>query len=182
MKAEPIDVLFEEQQPMRQPWVWIIVLAISLTLVGMFGSGLYRQLYLGKPWGTNPMSDRALIAISAAIIAVALALPFLLLAVRLSVRVSASTLQVHYAPFFNRRIPLRSIAGCKAVAYQPLRDFGGWGIRFSLTGKGRAYNVSGNRGVQLELASGKRLLIGSQRADELASAIETAREPASSLL
>lgn len=34
MKAEPIDVLFEEQQPMRQPWVWILVLANSLMLIG----------------------------------------------------------------------------------------------------------------------------------------------------
>jgi hypothetical protein len=35
-----------------------------------------------------------------------------------------------------------------------------------------AYNVSGNRGVQLELVSGKRILIGSQQAEELAAAIE----------
>ena len=178
MNVKPIDVLFEEQQSMRQPWVWILVLVNSLTLVGLLGYGLYQQLYLGEPWGTGPVSDRALIAISVFSFAIALGLPVLVLGVRLSVRVSASTLHVHYAPFINRRIPLSSIAESKAVAYQPLRDFGGWGIRFSLSGKGRAYNISGNHGVQLKLATGKLLLIGSQRADELAHAIETAKRPA----
>jgi hypothetical protein len=37
--------------------------------------------------------------------------------------------------------------------------------------RGRAYNVSGNRGVEITLANGKRVLIGSQRSDELAAAI-----------
>jgi len=34
-----------------------------------------------------------------------------------------------------------------------------------------AYNVSGDRGVQLELMNGVRILIGSERAGELAEAI-----------
>jgi hypothetical protein len=39
-------------------------------------------------------------------------------------------------------------------------EYGGWGIKYGKMGK--AYNVSGNRGVQLEFTDGKRLLIGSQ--------------------
>jgi hypothetical protein len=42
-----------------------------------------------------------------------------------------------------------------------------------------AYNVSGKEGVQLELANGKRILIGSQRAEELARAIGEAKGQAS---
>ena len=41
-----------------------------------------------------------------------------------------------------------------------------------MTGWGKAYNVSGNRGLQLELSSGKKILIGSQRADELARILQ----------
>ena len=37
---------------------------------------------------------------------------------------------------------------------------------------GKAYNVSGNRGVQLKLSTGNGLLIGSQRPEELAQAIQ----------
>jgi len=36
---------------------------------------------------------------------------------------------------------------------------------------GKAYNVSGNRGVQLEFTDGKCLLIGSQKPEQLDSAI-----------
>ena len=54
--------------------------------------------------------------------------------------------------------------------YRPIREYGGYGIRYS--SKGKAYNVSGDRGVQIELLNGERLLIGSQRADELWRAIQ----------
>lgn len=41
------------------------------------------------------------------------------------------------------------------------RDYGGWGIRYGR--KGKAFNVFGSRGLQLEFTNGKRLLIGSQK-------------------
>ncbi len=44
------------------------------------------------------------------------------------------------------------------------------GIRWA--GKGRmAYNVSGNKGVEIALADGHSVMVGSQRPDELAEAI-----------
>jgi hypothetical protein len=36
-----------------------------------------------------------------------------------------------------------------------------------------AYNVSGNRGVDLRLTNGKSLMIGSQRPEEFALALQT---------
>jgi hypothetical protein len=41
-----------------------------------------------------------------------------------------------------------------------------------------AYNVSGNQGVDLTLRDGRRVMLGSQRADELAAAIEARIKPA----
>jgi hypothetical protein len=49
--------------------------------------------------------------------------------------------------------------------YNPILEFGGWGIRFGF--KGMAYNVSGNKGLQLEFKNGEKLLIGTNRAEEL---------------
>jgi hypothetical protein len=60
----------------------------------------------------------------------------------------------------------------EAITYSPLRDYGGWGIRRGA--KGKAYNVSGNHGVRLELSDGKRILIGSQRPEELSEAVAAA--------
>lgn len=50
--------------------------------------------------------------------------------------------------------------------YRPILDYGGWGIRWA-PGKGWAYTVRGNLGVQLELSDGKRLLVGSQSPEGL---------------
>ena len=74
-----------------------------------------------------------------------------------------------------KRFGAEDLSGCYAREYKPIREYGGWGIRCSLK-KGRAYNVSGNKGVQLVLKNGKQLLIGSQRADELEEAIRSIRE------
>jgi len=69
----------------------------------------------------------------------------------------------------------QEIESLEARTYRPIREYGGWGIRFGAGGK--AYNVSGNRGLQLTFRGGrtKHVLIGSQRAEELAMAVESAR-------
>ena len=75
----------------------------------------------------------------------------------------------------RRRFAFDDIASCEARTYRPLLEYGGWGIRWGPSG--RAYNVKGNRGVQLVLSSGKRLLVGSQKAEELATAITRGKDP-----
>jgi hypothetical protein len=79
-----------------------------------------------------------------------------------------------YAQFFpltrQHRFPWPEIGSCEVRTYRPLLEYGGWGVRCGRRGK--AYNVRGNRGVQLEFTDGKRLLIGSQRSEELAAAIQ----------
>jgi hypothetical protein len=89
--------------------------------------------------------------------------------IRLTVRVDHGHLHIHFFPLLTRNIPLEQIEQWEPRTYHPLLEYGGWGLRRGW--KGWAYNISGNRGVQLTLADGKRLLIGSQRADELAAAI-----------
>ena len=54
--------------------------------------------------------------------------------------------------------------------YSPIREFGGWGIRG--LGDKRAYNTSGNMGLQLELKNGKRILFGTHKPEEWAKAIK----------
>jgi hypothetical protein len=60
-----------------------------------------------------------------------------------------------------------------ARTYKPLSEYGGWGIKYGRSGW--AYNIIGDQGVQLELDNGKRILIGSQHAEELEQAINTYR-------
>jgi hypothetical protein len=51
--------------------------------------------------------------------------------------------------------------------YSPIAEYGGWGLRLGLFGKGQAYNVSGDKGLQLEFTTGQRLLIGTNKPEEL---------------
>ena len=46
-------------------------------------------------------------------------------------------------------------------------EYGGWGLRLGLFGNGKAFNVSGDKGLQLEFTDNKKLLIGTNRPEEL---------------
>ena len=62
------------------------------------------------------------------------------------------------------------------MTFRPIADYGFWGVRSGRDGT-RALIARGNRGVRLELADGSFLLIGSQRPEALARAIEHAMQP-----
>lgn len=74
--------------------------------------------------------------------------------------------------FIDRLIPFAEITSAESVRYRPILDYGGWGYR--LSPKGKAYNMRGDKGVALSLKDGGKIMLGSQRPDELAEAI-TAR-------
>jgi len=110
-------------------------------------------------------------------IGVPIAVTALFLLLKLETEVRPDGLYVRYLPFhihFKRFGP-EDLSEYYARRYKPIREYGGWGIRYSLR-NGKAYNVSGNKGVQLVLSSGKKLLIGSQKADELETAIRSIME------
>ncbi len=72
-------------------------------------------------------------------------------------------------PLVRKRIPFDSILEARAVVYRPIRDFGGWGIRF---GKGvSAWTIRGNAAVRLELEGRGAFLLGSMDARRLAAQI-----------
>ncbi|NQX76517.1 MAG: hypothetical protein HRT75_02160 [Gilvibacter sp.] len=56
--------------------------------------------------------------------------------------------------------------------YSPIGEYGGWGYRLSFSkSTGRAYNVSGNLGIQIELKNGKRVLVGTRKKEEAEAVI-----------
>jgi len=77
------------------------------------------------------------------------------------------------------KIPLEDLTAYGARTYSPIREYGGWGIRYRRRSK--AYNARGNRGVQLHLRNGEQILIGSQKPEEFVKAIDIALAPHASL-
>jgi hypothetical protein len=168
MPAQVEDVLFEEEQSFRQTWLWVLMVGTLAILTVSFGIALF------KADGQEDIVP-AITGVGFGIV-VAIGAAFLIYYMKLIVRVDAGGLHVRFRPLVKRDIPLHDIARCEARTYHPILEYGGWGIRCSW--KGMAYNVSGNRGAQLEFTNGKRLLIGSQRPEELAAAIDQAKQQA----
>jgi hypothetical protein len=70
-------------------------------------------------------------------------------------------------------IPADRISAAEVVRYDPMAEYGGWGIRHNLHIPGdHAMNQVGDRGVRIQLNSGVRWLIGSEQPEALHRAIE----------
>jgi hypothetical protein len=162
-----ISLLNREIQHFRQPWLWILILFISISAVW----GMIQQLFLGKPFGNNPAPDTTLIII---VIIFGFGFPYAFYKMNLTTEVRSDGIYYCFFPFHLsfRKITLEGLVKYEVRTYNPIRDYGGWGIRWG--SKGKAYNVSGNRGVYLEFSDGKRLLIGSQKPEKFAEALDLA--------
>lgn len=160
---------FEEQQRFDQWWLWLIVLIMT----GLMWWGFIQQVILGQPWGTNPPPNWVLWMCVGLF---GIGLPILFRSLRLDTQVTEEYVRVRLRPFRWVTFPRDTILTCAARTYRPIREYGGWGIRYGFK-RGWAYNVRGNRGVQLTLTNRKPVLIGSQREEELAAAINDARAP-----
>lgn len=167
---------FYEVQRFNQRWLWVILILMMLTMLGIFGYGFIQQLVFGIPFGDRPVSDKVLVISGSLILLFSGGLVYIFYTLRLITEVRTDGVYLRFYPFWSKVIPYADITSCNARQYKPLREYGGWGIKYGPSGW--AYNISGDRGAQLELKNGKRILIGSQRADDLAQAINAAR-PAS---
>ncbi len=162
---------FSELQRFTQRWLWVLLIAGGVVAVSVFGHGLVQQLILERPWGDRPISDSALIMVSVVVTLFVFGMIYIFWQLRLHTVVDDEGIFVRFVPFPGSRILFSEIQSCEARTYRPLYEYGGWGIKWGRSGK--AFNISGDRGVQLVMKDGKRILIGSQRADELAAAIRS---------
>ncbi len=156
-------VTFREVQYMRQVlWVMLLVLGIA----ALMWWGFYQQIVLGKPWGSNPGPDWVMWLL---LLIFGIGFPLAFYSMRLIVELLDDCVSIHYVPLTKTRILLSDIQAVEARTYSPIREYGGWGIRGR--SNRRAYNVSGNRGVELTMNDGRMIMIGSQKAEDLALAI-----------
>lgn len=161
------ETLFHEVQPLRIWWVWLVML-IPIALTWWF---FIAQVIFGTPIGDNPSPDVVALVIW---LFFGVGLPLFAHYTKLITDVQTDGVYLRFFPLYSRTIALDDIVTYEARQYRPLIEYGGWGIRFGRHNK-RAYTMGGNRGVELELTGGARLLIGSQRPEELASALATAK-------
>lgn len=161
-----MKVLFKEKQR-----VSLVSLAVSLPIFILLVINLYRlsdnQLSFGSNLVNNPGLSSLLILVGLLVLASIL--------VKLETSITSSGITVSFFPVLlkPRTILWSDVDSVFVREYNPLQEFGGWGLfRVNLPvqrglGNNRAINLKGNKGLQLVMKDGSRLLIGTQKVEEL---------------
>lgn len=146
-----MKILFEEKQKFTQWWLWAIILGCSLLLF-LPNTGMILDLVLG------------------------IAIPLIFYLFELRTFITEEGLHYQFFPFHFKKhlIKIEEIEEIEALQYKPISDYGGWGIRYGF--KGKAYNVSGNKGVKIHLKNKRHILFGSQKHNKFAKALTKIRK------
>jgi hypothetical protein len=157
---------FTEKQYFRQLWIWSVLFAGNLFFLYI----LWKQFYdVSKP---APDPDQE-IGLTIGVIGLLL-VNVLFLFARLETRIDREGIHYRYLPFipFWRKRLWTEIESVNVRKYSPILEYGGWGVRIGMMGKGWAVNVSGNKGLQLKTKKKRDLLIGTSKPDELLTFIQ----------
>lgn len=121
---------------------------IMVLLVGLLGFIAWNQIR-----GNAPTS---------AVVFPLLIMAFLMAIIagmHVSIRVDTH-LQVRFWPFPPRNVSFADIAAVEVAKYRPIREFGGWGLRWNR--QGTAYTTSGSIGVRVDLKNGRYLMLSAK--------------------
>jgi len=147
---------FKEEQKFRQVWLWGIILGLPI-LLSIF--------LLSESFGDTPLPTNVLI--------IGLLLPWayvlLLWILCLRTKIDRDAVVIQFFPFRKKRIGWDEVESTEVLNYGFV---GGYGIRM-WTRYGTVYNVSGHMGLALQLKNGKKVCIGTQRAEELEKFIDS---------
>lgn len=147
-----------------------------------FWYGLYVQLELGRPWGSEPMSDNQLV-VTAIVMTLFMAGILLLFHLqKLDITITDEGIRYRFLPFIRkeRLIKPSEIDQWTVEKYNPLLSYGGWGMRRSFGRLGlprrkksdKAYIVYGNLGLRLKFKDGTSLTMSTLRKDAMAHAMQ----------
>ncbi len=158
---------FSETQKFRKIWLWLILLPVILCLRNGLVHGCFDYDSLQPEIG--------LVIVSVLIVIGVFLLIFFM---KLETRIDKTGIYYKYVPLHREevRIDWKNIEDAYIRKYKPLIEYGGWGIKLGVFGKGRAYNVAGNIGLQIVFKNGKHLLLGTQKAAEMKAVLNKLAE------
>lgn len=154
-------ILFSERQKFRQWWMWLILLLVNGLMLFTF----CKQMAGGATLESKPTGNGGLIFS----VVLTLLVTFLISQISLDTQVRKDGIYVRFFPFrlSFKQYSWTQITRAYIREYNPLMEYGGWGMRYGFFGRGRALNVVGNKGLQLEFTDGTKLLIGTQEPAQL---------------
>jgi len=143
--------VFKEEQAFRQ---WWILLILGIALIG-------TSFPLFRSYKNSDLSISGFIGFGLVVLVL-----ILFWTLRLHTKIDSTGIKTSFEPlnFFRKKFKWNEISKCYVRKYAPIREYGGWGIRGS--GKSKAYNVSGNIGIQIITKDQKKFLIGTNKPEE----------------
>jgi hypothetical protein len=121
------------------------------------------------------LSYLELVWIDAVLLVMSLGLFLLFRFMSLNIKISGDQLEFTYSPFLRTPIVYKryDIKEWEVRSFSPMTEFGGLGYRKrkGLRTKDLSYTMKGNKGLQLTLANGEKVLIGTQYGTRLESAM-----------
>ena len=154
--------IFKEEQRFTQTWL-IVIIVISLIVPLAI---ILKEI--------DKLSTSEII-ISIGTIILASGLIFLF---KLTTRIDEKGIHYKFFPFHLKfkTVFWNDIENAYIRTYNAISEYGGWGIRGGTLwykAKGKAINISGNIGIQLELKDGKKLLIGTNKKEQAQDVLST---------
>ena len=158
--------IFKEQQRFTQTWL-IILLAMSIIVP----IGIMIQEYAKE---NSKMTTNEFVLTLVGILVSVLCIFFF----KLTTRIDEKGIHYQFFPFHFKfkLIGWEEISKVHIRTYDPIGEYGGWGFKGGSLwnkSKGRALNVSGDIGIQLNLKNNKKLLIGTNKEAEAKRVIAT---------
>ena len=148
---------FIEKQRFTQWWLWTILVGAMVipVIICLYNIYTHKAVYTASDFFSG-------VAVPAAIIV-------LFRSFRLDTKIDEIGLWYRFFPLQLKMncITWSEIDKAYIRQYNPILEYGGWGIKFGIGGKGGAYNIAGNMGLQIELKTGKKILIGTQQPEQV---------------
>ncbi|MFK5959158.1 MAG: hypothetical protein QM495_09870 [Lutibacter sp.] len=158
--------VFIEEQKFTQP---IIIIGLSVAFIVACFSTIQKWESI-----SNGTIGEKIAGLSGLVIIILVALLFTNL--KLKTRIDEKGIYYQYFPFhFSLKlIDWNTISKCYIRNYNGISEFGGWGLKFSFRkNKGKAFTTKGDIGLQLELKNGTKILVGTQKKEELKRVLNT---------
>lgn len=160
--------VFIEEQRFNQWWLFVMLLAPLFIL--------FYSILFGNEELTS--ENETIVGLIIPLIIMLLVI-VLVIGIRLKTRIDEKGIYYQFFPL-NLKQKFRSwvdIKSCYVRTYKPIREYGGWGFRLGLgRSYGRALNIRGRKGIQLEFKNGKKLLLGTQKENEVQAILETYKD------
>jgi hypothetical protein len=149
------EYTFKETQRFRQIWIWIILFLVN-------GLSVWAMFFANPPKPTEGWENLVPILILLLVNA-------LFLSLRLKTQINSNSLRFSFFPLLREKsYSFDQIESLEVIEYNPLSNYGGWGIRFNFDSW--AYTTGGNFGIMVNTKS-KKFLLGTQKPEEAKKAI-----------